>query len=242
MSTQYELNQTPLEDWIDEGVSFLQANVTLYRNPAIYAEYQPLVEQIRVLEAELAPVAKPKKESALGEEALGDQVRAAQAEESLGEDSLTGEIRTRLEELYAKAEELWKQYSDNSEVWTLRRLDPSEVKEIQKGMEMPLPEAPNKISDKASNQMKSAHAKKFETFLLSMVEYTDELNLRCLAAAVLKVVVKGEEKPAPSLDGLRRLKKRPGGQAHIRELVEALESLTTEGVDIMAPHRSGAGA
>ena len=242
MSTDYELNQTPLEDWIEEGVSFLQANVTIYRNPSIYAQYQPLLEQIQTLEAELAPAAKPKKESSLGEDSLGDQVRAATTDESLADDGLTSEIRARLEELYTEAEALWKLYSEDAEVWTLRRLDQSEVQEIQQDMDLPLPQAPNKVSDKASNQMKAAYLKKFEAFILGMKEYSEELNLRCLARAVMKVVVKGEEKPAPSLEGLRRVKARPGGQNHIRELIEALESLTAEGVNIMAPHRSGAGA
>ena len=242
MSTEYELNQTPLEDWIEEGVSFLQANVTIYRNPSIYAQYQPLLDQIQTLEAELAPAAKPKKESSLGEDALGDPVRAAQQDEALADDGLTSEMRARLEELYVEAERLWKLYSDDAEVWTLRRLDEAEVQEVQKGMEMALPVAPNKPGNKPSNQMQAAYVKKFETFILGMKEYSDELNIRCLARAVMKVVVKGEEKPAPSLEGLRRVKSRPGGQSHIRELIEALENLTAEGVNIIAPHRSGAGA
>jgi len=242
MSTEYELNQVPLEDWIEEGVSFLQANVTIYRNPSIYAQYQPLLEQIRSLEAELAPAAKAKKESSLGEDALGDPVRAARADESLADDGLTGEMRTRLEELYTEAERLWKLYSDDAEIWTLRRLDEAEVQAVQREMGMPLPTAPNSVPEKASNQMKSAYLKKFETFILGMKAYTDELNIRCLAIAVMKVVVKGEDKPAPSLEGLRRVKARPGGAGHIRELIDALENLTAEGVNIMAPHRSGAGA
>ena len=156
MSTDYELNQTPLEDWIEEGVSFLQANVTIYRNPSIYAQYQPLLEQIQTLEAELAPAAKPKKESSLGEDSLGDQVRAAQTDESLADDGLTGEMRARLEELYTEAEALWKVYSDDAEVWTLRRLDEAEVREVQAGMDLPLPVAPNKPGNKPSNQMQAA--------------------------------------------------------------------------------------
>ena len=243
MPTEYELTQTPIEDWIEEGVSFLQANVTIYRNPAIYAQYQPILDQIRSLEAELAPAAKPKKtEASLGDEALGDQVAAATGEESLGDDDLTLAMRARLEELYTEAERLWKVYSEDVEVWTLRRLEEAEVKEIQAGMELPLPVAPNKVGEKASNQMKAAYLKKLETFIVAMKEYTDELNVRCLSRAVLKVVVKGVEKPAPSLDGLRRVKKRPGGELHVRELVESLENLTAEGVNIIAPHRPGAGA
>ena len=242
MPTEYELTDTPIEDWIEEGVSFLQANVTIYRDPAIYAQYQPVLDQIRSLEAALAPAARPKREAALGEETLGGEATAAIAEESLGEDDLTAEMRTRLDELYAEAERLWDMYSKNVEVWTLRRLDEEEVQEVQKGMEMPLPTAPAKVSDKASNQMKTAYARKFEAFIVGMKEYTDELNLRCLARAVLKVEVAGVEKPTPSLDGLRRVKKRPGGTLHVRELITALENLTREGVNILAPHRPGAGA
>lgn len=245
MSTEYELNQTPIEDWIEEGVSFLQANVTLYRNPSIYAEYQPLLEQIKSLEAELAPKkAKPKRESSLGDdESLGDDAPVA-GEESLGdeEDELTVAMRARLEELYGTAEVLWKKYSEDIEVWTLRRLDEQEVQAVQKEMDLPMPTQPGKPGTKPSKTMQAAYVRKFEAFIQAMKEYTDDLNLRCLQIAVLKVVVKGEEKPAPSLDGLRRLKARPGGPTHVRELVAALESLSTEGVTIMAPHRSGAGA
>ena len=239
MSTDYELNQTPIEDWIEEGVSFLQANVTLYRNPSIYAEYQPLVDQIQALEKELAPKkAKAKRDAGLDEESLGD----APTEDSLGDDDLTVAMRARLEELYGKAEVLWAKYAEDTEVWTLRRLDEHEVQEVQKGMELPLPTAPGKPGAKPSKQMQSAYVKKFQAFIEEMTEYTQELNIRCLSLAVLKVVVKGEEKPPPSLDGLRRLKARPGGEKHIRELIAALESLAQEGVNIMAPHRSGTGA
>ena len=239
MSTEYELTSTPIEDWIDEGVSFLQANVTLYRNPAIYAEYQPVIDQIRSLEAELAPKKVRQKRDASLEESLGDD---APAEESLAEDGLTTALNHRLEKLYAEAERLWKLYSEDVEVWTLRRIDEQEVREVQKDMDLPLPTQPGKPGKNPSKQMQAAYVRKFEAFIGAMKDYTDELNIRCLVIAVLGVVVKGEKKPAPSLEGLRRLKLRPGGAAHIRELVTALESLTQEGVNIMAPHRPGAGA
>lgn len=243
MSTEFELNETPIEDWIDKGVSFLQANVTIYRNPALYAEYQPLIEQIKALETELAPKkAKPKRESSLGDEALGDEAEVPAGEESLGEDDLTLEIKSRLDELYVKAEDLWKRYSEDAEVWTLRRLDEPEVQEVQKGMELPLPTQPKTPGANPSKQMQTAYVRKMEAFLKDLKAYTDEFNLRCLAIGVMGVVVQGEPKPAPSLEALRRLKARPGGLNHVHELVEALESLTQEGVNIIAPHRSGAGA
>lgn len=244
MSTEYELNDTPVEDWIEDGVSFLQANVTIYRNPALYAEYQPLMDQIQALETHLAPKkARVKKETSLGdEESLG----APAGEESLGEDDLTVAMRARLEDLYKEAEALWKKYSEDAEVWTLRRLDTAEVHQIQEEMKAELnlvvPTAPPALNPKASPSAKTAHLKKFEKFLEAMSEYTEELNIRCLSIAVLRVVVKGTEKPAPSLAGLRRVKARPGGTSHIQELVAAVENLSKEGVNIMAPHRSGAGA
>lgn len=240
MATEYELTETPIEDWIDEGVSFLQAKVTLYRNPAIYAQYGPLLEQIRALEGELAPKKeKSKRDGSLDEESLGG---APAGEESLGEDSLTTAMSQRLEELYTEAENLWKIYSEDVEVWTLRRLDDHEVRAVQEEMDIPVPTAPPAMNPKASPSAKTAHAKKFEKFITEMKTYTEELNIRCLALAVMDVVVKGDKKPAPSLEGLRRLRARPGGVVHVRELIAALESLTAEGVNIMAPHRSGAGA
>lgn len=246
MSTEYEITETPVEDWIEEGVSFLQANVTIHRNPAIYAEYQPVLEEIQALEKHLAPKkTRTKREAALGdEESLGGDTSG---EESLAEeDSLTASVRERLEELYKTAEALWEQYSKDVEVWTLRRVDNHEVEAVQEQMreEMNLvvPPPPPALNPKASPSAKTAHAKKFEKFIRDMKAYTDELNIRCLELAVIKVVVKGVEKPAPSLAGLRRVKARPGGTDHIHELVEALENLTKEGVNILAPHRPGAGA
>ena len=251
MATKFESKDVDVEDWIDEGVSYLQAEVTIYRDPAMFAEYQPLLEKIKILEAEKAKITGPKRkkvnapEESLGDEAL-EVAQAPAGEQALGEENpILAEIEQALTEAYAKADELWKAYSENTEVWTLRRLDDAEVDEVRQGMEedgFTLPSPPNSIPAKASNQMKKSYATKMEAYLLNAAKFANELNLRCLAIGVLKVVVKGDEKKVPSLDGLRRLQARPGGQKHVGELVSALEALSVEDVAIMAPHREGAGA
>lgn len=237
MTTEFKNTEVGLDDWIDNGVSFLQAEVTIYRNPAIYAKYQPLMEQIYALEQELKPPKKDKKERSL-EESVGGIPEAQ--EEALGEGIRAG-LSQRLEELYAEAQVIYDEYVKDIEVWTLRRLDEHEVQEEREALG-PVPEAPAKPPVNAKAAAQTAHKRKMEAWIVEIREYTDQLNKRCLARATMKVVVKGEEKPAPSYEGIQRLEKRPGGKRHLEELIKALESLTVEGVEIMAPHREGAGA
>lgn len=249
MATKFESKDVDVEDWIDKGVSYLQAEVTIYRNPAIYAKYAPLLESIQALEAERAKILGPQtKRKSSREESLGDDVPTTlpKGEETLGEgNALLQEINDALEAKHTEAKALWEAYSANTEVWTLRRLDEVEIEEERvtmaaEGRELPTP--PPDLPARASNQMKTAHAKKLEKFLKDINDYAEELNLRCLARGALSVVVQGQEKPVPSLEGFRKLSTRPGGKKHIGELVQALENLSIEDVNIMAPHREGAGA
>lgn len=250
MATKFESKDVDVEDWIDQGVSYLQAEVTIYRNPALYSKYAPLLESIKILEAERAKILGPqKKRKGAAEDSLGDEdlePTVPRGEESLGEsNALLQEIETELQKKRQEAERLWEEYSQNTEVWTLRRLDEAEVEEerqamIEEGFVMP--EQPRPAGNKPSAQAKHAMVKKMEKFLADVSVFAQELNLRCLSRAVLSVVVQGEEKTVPGLEGFRKLKARPGGEKHIHELVQALESLSLEDVAIMAPHREGAGA
>lgn len=246
MATEFKTHETPVDDWIDNGVSFLQADVTIHRNPAIYAEYGPLLDSIRNLEAERVQMIGPRKrrkvqaDESLADDDIIDTAKQEAEEASLADENpLLAEINAAIEERYARAQELWAKYSEDTEVWTFRRLDEHEVVEEREALG-PVPEEPRAPSKNSKPQAHTAYRKRFETFLKSMGEYAAELNLRCVARAAIKVVVKGEEKTVPDLEGFRRLKARPGGQSHIVEMVTALEGLSGEDVSIMAPHREGA--
>lgn len=240
MATEFKSEDVGLESWIDEGVSFLQAEVTIYRNPAMFAKYGPLMERLQILRETRKPK-KDKKERSL-EESVGGEVTAWEAkEESLG-DSFAAEIDEEIEAVEAEAQALWDEYAADTEVWTLRRLNAEEVEEVKNSIG-PLPEQPMRPSStKMSTAQVKTQLRKMEAWALAMAEYRDELSARCLPLAVMSVKVKGEDKPVPSVEGFLRLKKRPGGDEHFAELVAAMSKLTAEGVSIMAPHSEGTGA
>lgn len=240
MATEFKSEDADLESWIDDGVSFLQAEVKIYRNPAIFAKYQPIMDRIRILEDQLKPK-KEKRERSLDEESVGGDQAAAFTDESLG-DSLKSEVEQAIDKAYAEAEKLWAEYSEDCEVWTLRRLNEEEVTEEREKLG-DLPEPPGKISTtKASQKMREKWAEEMAEWAEAMDTYNNELHTICLSKAVISVNVKGKVLKGVSVDGIRRLKKRPGGDQHFKELREAMNALTLEGVSIMAPHRDGAGA
>jgi len=236
-----------VEDWID-GVSYVQTKVTIFRDPAMYAEYEPLLEKIdeadalvAELEAEHAPE-KPD-DATLGDgAALGGEAAASGAESSLGETEQVpqalADARARLAELVGEAEELYARYEANREVWHIRALDQDEIREIAD--EVGIPETPDPLRSGATAAQQKAYMRRVEKHVEDIRKAKEEIDLRGLARAVQSVEVAGEAKPAPSLDGLRRVKARPGGRRHIRDLTAALERITLEEVQIAAPHRAGA--
>lgn len=240
MATEYKSEDVDLEAWIDEGVSFLQADVTIYRDPGMFKEYGPLMEKIRILENELKPPKEPKRDRGLEEESVGGEQAAEFADESLG-DETKSEVQRALDEAREEAQALWEKYEANKEVWTLRRLNEEEVEEMKATLG-PLPDQPSGLRSGANSAQKKAYVDRMEKWSVKMTNYADELHLNLLPKAVLKVVVKGKEVPVPSVDGMRRLRTRPGGDAHFKELRDAMTSLTAEGVSIMAPHSEGTGA
>lgn len=254
MITEFTSEDVSVEDWID-GVSYLQAQVKILRNPALYSEYQPVMDKIRSLESERDKlVGKPAKRESAHEESVADALSSSTGEESLADSNpLLKEIDGELNKAYTTAEELWERLNKDTEIWHIRRMDEPEVAALRAELG-PIPPEPQKPPVNSKPQAKTAHVKKLNAWLKEMQAYADELNLLCLvgtkstenpdgvAPAVLKVVVNGVEKPAPSLDGIRRVKSRPGGHSQIRDLVTAMEQLSVEGVSIVAPHRPGAGA
>ncbi len=237
-----------VEDWIN-GVSFVQTTETIYRNPALWAEYEPLLQEMEQLGQQLDELAAQQREGQgddAGEESLGGEpgpVAAPVGEESLGEelaeDPDTAAIHRRFTELKAEADAVQERYAADCEVWHLRALDREE--EITPIVtEVGVPTAPRPLGKGASPQKRTAWMKRMRTFEDEMRVTADEVNVRCIALATLKVVVAGEEKPAPSADGVRALLKRPGGKKHFRQLVGAVERISLKEVEFAAPHRPGA--
>lgn len=247
MATKFETkDDVPLEDWISDGISYLQAQVLIYRDPGMFAKYGPLMEEIRILEDTLKPK-KDKRERGLEEESLGAEQEATFTDESLG-DSTKSEVSQALEEKRAEAQKLWDEYARNTETWTLRRLNEDEVIEIREGIGE-VPEMPDKPSStKSPQRVREAWTQKMVEWSKEMDTFNKELHTRCLAEAVVQVelTIKGRKKVMKGanikVDDIRRLQKRPGGDAHFKELKEAMLGLTVEGVQIMAPHSDGAGA
>lgn len=247
MSTNPEQDvvEVDVEDWID-GVSFLQTTVTLHRNPAMWAEYEPLLAELADLQGELEAYENSLETDEQDESSLGEPstVRGPEiaGEESLGDipepTDTEKRLRTRIAQLEDKAGELYAKYDADAEVWYIRQLDLA--------AEMPgfieaaggLPVKPDPVSKDASKSAKATYNRKMREWRDAMPDATHEVNLHAVAAAVMKVVVAGVERPAPSVDGLRRLYKRPHGREHFGKLYEATERLAQQ-VEIAAPHRSG---
>lgn len=236
-----------VEDWIG-GVTFLQTQVTLYRNPAIYAEYKPLLEQIAAAEQELAILTAPEEGDGTDERPLSGAdaeapMSAPKGDRALGEKpaepARVAELRAEVDALYARAEELYAAYEKDVEVWTLRKLSEKEIDDIRVELGG-VPEEPRKPGPKAKPQSRTAYATKVDRWLKDMKAFADEVNLRAIAAAVVTVVVNGKTVPNPTLDDMRRIASMPARAGHVDALVAALSELTVEGVGISAPHRSGA--
>lgn len=235
-----ETPQVEIEDWIN-GVSFVQTTETIYRNPALWAEYEPILKELETLSAQLDSVVKPQ-ESSLDEMSLGDGGPASSGEASLGEGT-TPEVQAlerRFAELQVQADEVYARYAADTEVWHLRQLDQvDDVAPIVQQFQGQVPAEPRPLGTGATPAKLRAYDLRLQKYGTALAEMALEVNLRCLALATMKVVVAGEEKPAPSVEGLRALRTRPGGSRHFRQLVSAVERISLREVEIAAPHRAG---
>lgn len=250
-----EIPEDPnVEDWIG-GVSFVQTTETIYRNPALWAEYEPILNEMTALGEQLdeimaaSQVDSPDTEESLGggDETLGARpVASPVGEESLGEEPQdspdVASIKARFAELKRQADEVLARYEGDTEVWHFRALDrEDEITPITEELQVAeaVKREPRPVGTGATPQKIAAYRRKYEAWDAEMKALSLEVNLRCVALACLKVVVAGEEKPAPSVEGLRRLLTRPRGKAHFRQLVEAVERISLKEVEFAAPHREG---
>lgn len=245
-STEFEAVDIDVEDWIG-GTSFLQAKHTIYRNPAMYAEYQPILARIDELQQEIADLTAEDEPDVISDRALGDAeeslVVVPAGDRALGEkpveDPRLAEARAELERLTVKANEMWEQYAADVEVWQLRKLEESELVAIKDEIGEP-PAEPRGLSKNAKPQAVTAYTKRFDAWYLAMQNYTTRYNLHCIAKATVRVTVQGANRGTVTPAQMERLHERPGGRQHVLELIAVLEQLSTEGVDIVAPHRAGA--
>lgn len=240
-----ESAEVSVEDWI-MGVSFVQTTETIYRNPALWAEYEPIAAELDRVSAELDKLLEPVSESSVGggESSLGDAPASAhsQGEASLGEGT-TPEVQAlqrRFAKLQRDAGEVSAKYEKDTEVWHLRQLDDErEVAPIVAEYQGMLPKEPRKLGTGATPAKLRAYDARLQAYGKELAKIALEVNLRCVALATLKVVVAGKEKPAPTVEQLRQLITRPNGQKHFRQLVSAVERISLQEVEIPVPHREG---
>lgn len=239
-----------VEAWIG-GVSFVQTTETIYRNNAIWAEYEPILAEIERLQLRLEELTTPAPAATDSEESLGGEPGPLAAplgpvgEESLGEarvkDADLSALEARLRELQAEADAVAARYADDVEVWHFRALDPETEIQVFIAEVAPdgIPDEPRPLGTGSSPQKRAAWKRRYEAWLAEMARIGLEVNLRSVNRACLKVIVAGEEMPPPSVEGLRALMERPYGKRHFAQLVAAVERVTTQEVEFPAPHRSG---
>jgi hypothetical protein len=230
-----------IDDWID-GATFLQVKVDIHRNPALYAELKPLYEAIEIVEGRLDEArAAAEQRAAAADAALGEDAARANvaADSSLGETTTppesVAEAQAELEGLLAEADAIYARYDADKETWTIRALDrDTEVAPII--AKYRLPEMPSR----KPKETQARFTARTEAFVSEVQRIRTEIDEQALALAIVNVVIGGETKPPPTIEGLRRLRARPHGTQHFEQLVAAMNEVTIEEVAIVAPHRSGA--
>lgn len=242
--TEFEATDVDVEDWIG-GVSFLQASHTIYRNPAMFADYQPLLARIDALQAELDELTAD--DVVISEQSLSSKDQTLMVipagERAIGDKPVepprVAERRAELEKLTIQANEMWEQYSSDVEVWRLRKLEDDEAAAIREEIGDP-PAEPRPLAKNAKPQAVTAHTKRFDAWLKAMQDYVVRYNVHAVARATLSVTVAGVARGTVTVEQMDRILARPGGKGHVLELTTVVEQLSMEGVDIVAPHRSGA--
>lgn len=237
MTARIEPTDAELEDWID-GATFVQVKVDIHRNPALWADLQPLYALIEAAEARLdearAHTRRGDPEAVLG---AMDAPSGPPGEHALGETDQTppsvAAAQADLDDLREQADALYALFDQDKEVWVIRGLDPPELRAILEAHPRPSTTPPIRRPDERPDKFRTRTAR----YVARVADYKLAVDEEALATAVVEVWVGGERKAAPSLEGLRRLRQRPHGLRHWAELVAAMESVTLHEVAIPAPHR-----
>ena len=243
-TTRVEHTDAEIEDWID-GATFVQVKVDIHRNPALWADLQPLYAQVAAAEDRLAEArASATRHEGSGEGTLAGSSPGATAppgEGTLAEATPVpvgvAEAQADLDALLAEARALYERYDADKETWIIRGLDVAEAQQIVAAHDRP-PAAPPVRRPKEGQR---AYRARQAAFIDQVAAYKVAVDEHALSLAVVEVIVRGEHKPPPSVEGLRRVRARPHGARHWAALVAAMESLTTGEVAIPAPHRTSAG-
>lgn len=226
-----------IEDWID-GATFTQVRVDIHRNPALWGELQPLYALIEAAEARLDEAQRRARPSAPDETLAG----AEPPPEPVGEATLGGPAQVPasvlaaqadVDRLYDQAKALYDRYDLDKETWVIRGLDPVEAREVIENQGQPPTGPPRRQPDDDEDTWRLRSAQ----YVVAVNAWKLAIDEDALSRAVVEVIVGGERKPPPSVDGLRRLRARPHGERHWARLVEAMEALTRDEVVIPAPHR-----
>lgn len=240
MNISIEQTDIGVDDWID-GVSYVQAKVEIHRDPALLADLLPLHEQITAAEQRLAALqAATTTPTGRDDATLGDAEHTTPVDDvALGDETpvpaAVADAQADLDELTARAAALYERYDAAKEIWTLRALAQEESEGIYKDVIADLEQGDPPV--RRSKETKAAFQVRFTEWATKQHQVHDEVAVRSLAAGVLSVNVNGTDRPAPSLDGIRRLRKRPHGDRHFAKLATALTTITTKEVDVPAPHR-----
>lgn len=240
MSEHVPVDEIDVEDWID-GASFTQVRVPIHTDLALYAELAPALARLEAAEAALTAAqattdaaAAPQPESGLDEPSTA----AVRDEESLGDERpVSVAVEAAALELQAALDaynEVYARYDSAKEIWTLRALDEDEVKAIV--ARHPMPPAPRPLGKGANKAAQARFLARLEQFTADIQPIKNAVNEECLALGVVSVEKNGRPVRTPTIEGIRRLRRRPNGERHFSKLVAELTTITANGeVAIPAP-------
>src|SRR4051812_3302273 len=214
MTTRIEPTDAEVEDWID-GATFVQVKVDIHRNPALWAELGPLYRLIAAAESRLDELRAEHDKHRDGDATLAgtEPPRVPAGEHALGEtERVPASVvaaQADLEGLLDQADELYRRYDTDKETWTIRGLDPSELRTIVAEHEQHKPPLSAPVS--RPGEKPARYRARCTEYVEKVAAYNLAVDEHALSLAVVDVEVAGERKPPPSIDGLRRLRERPHG-------------------------------
>lgn len=220
-----ETENVDLDAWIDDDATFLQVQVPIYKNKALYAELAPLDEQITEAKTRVAH-ARSKAGVLADEETTDKAVLAAEA---------------ALDALCDQAEAVYARYESSRETWTLRAITQKEAAAIVE--EIGLDPRQLGAPKRGAKESRARFEQRMRAYVEEHVHpYLEEYNERALAFATVQVETARGVQPGDKVTRatLRRLRARPYGEGHFARLVAAFGMVTLEEPEVPAPHRRGA--